>query len=105
MKESSPDFGKSMYAHPALDLLVLSNDDILELECLSSVERIGDPPDGCDAGQYARLGLIVKNDRYWTLTLEGRERLADLRVEAAECADFVPVLGCGQIGARERNRT
>jgi hypothetical protein len=81
---------------------VLSNDDVLDMECLSSVERIGDPPDGCNAGHYARLGLIVKADRYWTLTTEGRERLADLRVEAAECADFV--LGLGSMGAAERIR-
>lgn len=89
-----------MSAHPALDPPVLSNDDILDMECLSSVERIGDPPDGCNPGRYARLGLIGKADRYWTLTLEGRERLADLRAEAAECADFVP--GLGSIGAGER---
>ena len=81
---------------------MLSNDDVLDMECLSSVERIGDPPDGCNTGHYARLGLIVKADRYWTLTIEGRERLADLRVEAAECADFV--LGLGSIGAGERIR-
>lgn len=61
---------------------MLSNDDLIDMECLSSVERIGDPTDGCDVGRYARLGLIVKTDRYWTLTAEGRERLADLRAEA-----------------------
>ena len=91
-----------MHAHQPLDLPVLSNDDVLDMECLSSVERIGDPPDGCDAGHYARLGLIVKADRYWTLTTEGRQRLANLRVEAAECADFVPGLGTGRNGAGER---
>ena len=91
-----------MHAHPPLDPPVLSNDDVLDMECLSSVERIGDPPDGCDAGHYARLGLIAKTGRYWTLTTEGRERLAGLRIEAAECADFVPMLGNGRIGAGER---
>jgi hypothetical protein len=91
-----------MSTHRLLDPTVLSNDDVLDMECLSSIERIGDPPDGCDAGHYARLGLIVKTDRYWTLTVEGRERLADLRIEAAECADFVPRLGT--IGAGQRNQ-
>jgi hypothetical protein len=84
-----------MHAHSPLDLPVLSNDDVLDMECLSSVERIGDPPDRCDAGHYARLGLIVKADRYWILTTEGRERLADLRVAAAECADFLSGLEMG----------
>jgi hypothetical protein len=82
-----------MGARWPLDAHVLSNDDVIDMEWLSSIERIGDPPDGCDVRHYARLGLIRKLDRYWTLTVEGRERLAALRVEAAECADFVPGLG------------
>lgn len=86
MKPPSQGFVNKYSQPSAWNLPLLSNQDVLDLQCLSSVEKIGDPPDGCDPGRYARLGWIQKTDRFWTLTTEGRERLADLRAEERDAS-------------------
>ena len=61
------------------NLALFSNQDLVDLQCLSSVERIGDPPDGCDPQRYRRLGWIEKREGFWLLTEHGKQQLADLR--------------------------
>jgi hypothetical protein len=64
---------------PERNLTLFLNHALVDLECLSSVERIGDPPDGCDPQRYRRLGWIDKREGFWLLTQHGKQQLADLR--------------------------
>lgn len=61
---------------------MLSPAETVELECLRSVERGEEIPDGCDAAAYSEAGLIDVVSGLVTITHQGRQRLADLRAKS-----------------------
>ena len=59
--------------------MALSDEDLLEMDCLASVARIGELPDGCGAPRYLGLEYIELRDGILALTAKGQERWAELQ--------------------------
>lgn len=59
--------------------MMLTDDEIVDLQCLTSFEQIGEPPDGCDPRRYLGPDYIRWADGIWLLTQQGRVRLSELR--------------------------
>lgn len=63
--------------------LRLSHGDIVELECLASIELANALPDGCSQHMLSIQHYVQDSHGHLSLTPQGRVRLADLRATAA----------------------
>ena len=61
--------------------MTMSDDELIELECMESVVRTGAFPDGCDASRYMGMNC-ARSDGTLVLTEKGRERLSELRARS-----------------------
>jgi hypothetical protein len=58
--------------------MTMSDDELIELECMESVMRTGTFPDGCDASRYMGMNY-VQSEGTLVLTDQGLKRLLELR--------------------------
>jgi hypothetical protein len=58
-----------------------TDEDRFELDCLETVARIGELPDGCSVSRYAGLEYVELRHGVLVLTAKGRQRCTELQAE------------------------
>jgi hypothetical protein len=77
--EHSFSFGTQQYRGSPGEIVVPLSDPMC-LTALDSIESRGTLPEGCNLQALLEDGLVLRDqDGFWTLTVQGRLRLANLR--------------------------
>jgi hypothetical protein len=56
----------------------LSDSEVVDLHCLKAVDRTGHAPDGCDVGEYADRGFLIRYGGRCVLTPVGTLHMKEL---------------------------